>query len=110
MDNIDSGRIRSPFFPNTRSRTRKGPSRIGLPSLSRNDFSRKNEIDLKTENDVNVKINDSIKDFARIKKAVDSSESIDNSKKIELLKSKIKSGSYRINYDTLADKLLSSEY
>ena len=59
--------------------------------------------------DAKVTIPEAIKDFARIKKVVDESPTMDNEKKIEKIKNQIKDGSYKINYDLLAEKILENE-
>ena len=59
--------------------------------------------------DAKVTIPEAIKDFARIKKVVDESPIMDNEKKIEKIKNQIKDGSYKVNYDLLAEKILENE-
>ena len=59
--------------------------------------------------DAKVTIPEAIKDFARIKKVVDESPIIDNQDKIEKIKDQIKRGSYKVNYDLLAEKILENE-
>jgi negative regulator of flagellin synthesis FlgM len=99
------------FFPNTKGqpnvRENRGPD---APQLKRNGPERKTELNDMAKNDVKMNIPDSIKDFSRIKKAVDASPEIDNSDKILRLKSQIEAGSYKIDYDGLAEKLLQGEY
>ena len=72
----------------------------------------KNEKDFKnlTKKDAKVDISSKVKDFSRIKKAVDTAPDIDNSDKIADLKQRIASGSYNIDYDALADKMLQNEF
>ena len=110
MSNIETSRLRTPFFPNTREKGLKRMERLNSPFLKRNSLDKKGEIDSLTKNDVKIDIKDAIKDFARIKKAVDASETIDKSDKIKSLKEQIKNGTYNMNYDKLGDKILSSEY
>jgi negative regulator of flagellin synthesis FlgM len=57
-----------------------------------------------------VEIPNAVKDYARIKKAVDMAPEVDNSEKIARLKEQIKAGSYNVNYEKLADKILESEF
>ena len=59
--------------------------------------------------DAKVTIPEAIKDFARIKKVVDESQEIDNQAKVEKIKDQIKNGSYKINYDLLAEKIMENE-
>ena len=110
MSNIEPNRLRSPFFPNTREKGLKRMDRLNTPFLNRNSFDKKSEIDTLTKDDVKIDIKDAIKDFARIKKAVDSATPVDKSNKIGLLKEQIRNGTYNMNYDQIADKILSSEY
>ena len=46
----------------------------------------------------------------KLKKAVDQAPDVDNTEKIARLKQQIQSGSYSVDFDKLADKILSSEY
>lgn len=107
MSNIDT---RSPFFPKSRT----GQAEIGqanrAKALQRNSYERAQEIQSKTSKDAKVEIPDTIKDFSRIKKAADMAPPIDNSDKIANLKAQIKAGTYKPDYDALADKILSTEY
>ncbi|MBG07568.1 MAG: flagellar biosynthesis anti-sigma factor FlgM [Halobacteriovoraceae bacterium] len=59
--------------------------------------------------DAKVTIPEAIKDFARIKRVVDESPDMDNQIKVEKIKDQIKNGSYKINYDLLAEKMLENE-
>lgn len=106
MNSVDS---RAPFFPRSRP-NETSLSKAQQSALQRNTFERIQEIEDKTSKDAKVNIPEAIKDFARIKKAVDASEPEDNSEKIARLKQQIAQGSYDIDYDELADKILSSEY
>ena len=46
--------------------------------------------------------------ISRIKKAVDTAGDIDHSAKIADLKARIKAGTYQVDYDAVADKMLES--
>lgn len=106
MNSVDS---RTPFFP--KSRNGQSPlSKAQKSALQRNTFERFQEIEDKTSQDAKVNISDAIRDFSRIKKAVDTADTIDNSEKIANLKAQIDQGTYDIDYDALADKILDSEY
>ena len=108
---IDAGATRSPFFPNSRktqSSETDGASEVG--GLKRNSLAKAGEIQTRTSTDARVDIPDSIKDFSRIKKAADSAPPIDNSEKIARLKAQIQNGTYEVDYDGLAEKILTSEY
>mgnify|MGYP001407814726 CR=1 FL=1 len=59
--------------------------------------------------DAKVTIPEAIKDFARIKRVVDESPDMDNQIKVEKIKDQIKNGSYKINYELLAEKMLENE-
>lgn len=78
--------------------------------IRRNSVEKAGEIMDRTSSDAKVNINDGVKEFARIKKAVDASEPVDNSEKIARLKAQIQAGSYEVDYDALADKILTSEF
>jgi negative regulator of flagellin synthesis FlgM len=51
-----------------------------------------------------------VKDFSKIKKAAMSAPEPDNSEKIARLKSQIAAGTYEVDYDGLADKILTEEF
>ncbi len=109
MNNIDVS-TRSSFFP--RSRTEgSSPQRAEAlgKALPRNDAERIKALE-QTKNDARVSIPEGIKDFARIKKAVDATPPIDNTEKVARLKQQIESGTYKIDYEALADKILASEF
>lgn len=104
---------RSPFFPNSKSAKEIYQKRIDKAEtnpLNRNAEERSQEIINKTSSHAKVDIDNKVKDFATIKKAVDNSAEIDNSEKIAKLKAQIQAGTYNVDYDALADKLLESEF
>ena len=106
MNSVDT---RAPFFPNTKTgKTPINPSRS--ISIDRNSPDRAAELQLKTQDHAKVDIGDKIKDFSRIKKSVDAAPEINNSQKIADLKARIQAGTYEIDYDALADKMLETEY
>ena len=79
-------------------------------SLSdRKEFFKKTSSDDNIKDDAKVTISDAIKDFSRIKKAVDEVPAMDNSSKIQGLRDQINAGTYNIDYEALADKILSDE-
>lgn len=112
MNNVDSTQ-RASFFPHSKT---SGPesgksSKINPSIMKRNDYARAKELNEMGQRDAKVNISEAIKDFSRIKKAVDAApEQRDNSEKIAQLKSQIQNGTYKVDYDALADKVLSSEY
>lgn len=108
MSSIDT---RSAFFPRTRSaqtESAKGGGKVD--GVQRNTMERASEISEKTATDAKVNIGDGVKDFARIKKAAMSAPEADNSEKIARLKAQIANGTYEVDYDGLADKILTSEF
>jgi negative regulator of flagellin synthesis FlgM len=109
MSSIDT---RSTFFPKGRgaaqTESTKGGSQVG--GANRNSAERTSEIMDKTSSDAKVNIGDGVKEFARIKKAAMSAPETDNSEKIARLKAQIAAGTYEVDYDGLADKILSSEF
>ncbi len=108
MNNVENSTNKSGFFPNQKPPTKA--DRINRTILPTNDQVRKNKIDEMAKRDAKVDIPDAVKDFSRIKNAVDMAPEIDNSEKIARLKAEIKNGTYNIDYDAVADKLLESEY
>lgn len=111
MSNIESSTARSPFFPNSKeSVTTKRSKALSNIRKNRNTPERMQEIKDMTNLDAKVKINNAVKDFSRIKKAVDAAPEIDNTDKIARLKSQINNGTYKLDYDALADKILTSEF
>lgn len=106
------GLPRPSFFPNSPSAQKARESRRmeRVLEMRTNSKQRAKEIDEATEGHTKVKIPAKVKDFSKIKAAVDMSEPIDNSNKIDDLKSQIKAGTYKIDFDQVADKMLSSEF
>lgn len=111
MSNIDSS-FRTPFFPRKGDSvgSSKTSSTSRLKPLNRNSYERANEISGRTSSDARVGISDAVKDFSRIKKVVDAAPERDNSAKIARLRQQIQSGTYEVDYDALADKILESEF
>lgn len=108
MSSIDT---RSAFFPKSRSaqtESTKGGSQVG--GANRNSAERTSEIVDRTSADAKVNIGDGVKEFARIKKAAINAPEQDNSEKIARLKAQIAAGTYEVDYDGLADKILTSEF
>ena len=104
MSNIES--TRSHFFPKSKStRPTVNESTLKKPSLNQKIGHKQ-----KTDSDAKIVLSDTIKDFNLIKKAADSSLTMDQSEKIGLLQRKIALGEYKIDYDALADKILSQEF
>lgn len=108
MNNIDSTQ-RTGFFPNSKTENTRSSS-VNPSVMKRNDYGRTKEINELTHGDAKVNISDAIKDFSRIKKAVDQAPEIDNSARIAELKAQIQQGTYKIDYDALADRMLRDEY
>jgi len=110
MNSIDSSR--SKFFPKSKVDS-SGARKINHtkhPFVSSNSPQRKSEIENLTSKDAKVSIASAVKDYAQIRKAVDMAPEIDNSSKIASLKQQIQSGTYNIDYDKLADKMLTGEF
>ena len=108
MSSIDT---RSAFFP--QSRSAKAESASGgskVEGTNRNSPERSSEIMDKTSTDAKVNIGDGVKDFSRIKKAAMAAPETDNTEKMARLKAQIQAGTYEIDYDGLADKILTSEF
>jgi negative regulator of flagellin synthesis FlgM len=108
MSNIDT---RTSFFPRGRSPQAESAKSSGqISNINRNSNERAIEITDKTADDAKVSIPDGVKDFSRIKKAAMSAPEPDNSEKIARLKAQIQDGTYNVDYDELANKILSSEF
>tara|TARA_R110002072_G_scaffold288917_1_gene455347 strand:+ start:20939 stop:21280 length:342 start_codon:yes stop_codon:yes gene_type:complete len=111
VSSIEAPNSRSSFFPNSKtSDLQRSKALKKSPYLQRNDSARKTELDQLAKRDAKVDIPDAVKDFGRIKKAVDQAPEVDNSEKIARLKQQINAGQYNVDYEALADKILSSEY
>jgi len=108
MSKVESNPSRSSFFPKSKNAVK--PKRLNPGVLQRNDPSRKKELDIHTGGHAKVEIPNAVRDFAKIKNAVDKAPEVDNTDKIARLKQQIKAGTYQVDYDALADKILSSEY
>lgn len=108
-NNIDT---RAPFFPNSRTAqdARKARSTRAAKFLERNSIEKAQELHAKTSEDAKVSIPESVKDYSRIRSTVEASPETDNTDKIASLKAQIESGTYNVDYDALADKMLASEY
>ena len=107
-NNIDT---RSAFFPRSKSAQLERAqsqqvSEVGVGNAP----DRAAEINGRTSGDAKVTIPEGVKDFSRIKKAANAAPEQDNSAKIADLKARIQAGSYDIDYDGLADKMLQSEF
>ncbi len=105
--NIDT---RSPFFPKSRSSQVDQSRSTGVGGVERNTPDRSGDISSRTSGDAKVSIPEGVKDFSRIKKVADSAPEVDNSEKIARLKAQIQAGTYEVDYDGLADKMLQSEF
>lgn len=106
MSKVDTNSSRSIFLPNNK----KATNSVGGANLPRNSEYRKNELETFSKADSKVDINDAIKDFARIKKVADAAPEVDKSDKIAALKAQIAAGTYRVDVDALADKILEQEF
>ena len=107
MNNIENNTNKPSIFKNQKNNMKANQLRKSL--LQTNDGARKRKLDQIAKNDAKIDIPEAVKDFSRIKKAVDLAPEIDNTEKIARLKEQINSGSYKVNYEALADKLLESE-
>ena len=107
MSTIDSSTTRSLFLP---GKSAKETGRTGNVQLKRNSDARKNELEAFSGTDSKVDIPDAIKDFSRIKKVADAAPEIDNTAKIARLKAEINGGTYKVDPDVLADKILEQEF
>ncbi|PIP92732.1 MAG: flagellar biosynthesis anti-sigma factor FlgM [Bdellovibrio sp. CG12_big_fil_rev_8_21_14_0_65_39_13] len=110
MSSIDPSLNRSSFFPNSRPKSKSSSTRAIETSIQRNPAERADMLQKSTAKDAKVDINLATKDFARIRKAVDAAPERDNSAKINQLKEQINAGTYNVDYDALADKIISEGF
>lgn len=106
MSSIDT---RAPFFPNSQASEAR-LKRAHESLMKRNSSQRADELKEQSAQHANVQIPEAIKDFSKMKRAVDMSEPMDNSAKVADLKQRIAAGTYNIDYEGLADKMLQSEF
>ncbi len=107
MSSIDT---RPSFFPRSRSAQAEKANGGRPVEGAGNSPDRASELTAKTAGDARVNIPEGVKDFSRIKKAAMSAPEADNSEKIARLKAQIEAGTYEVDYDGLADKILTSEF
>ncbi|HXH73715.1 MAG TPA: flagellar biosynthesis anti-sigma factor FlgM [Bacteriovoracaceae bacterium] len=109
MSTIDT---RSNFFPRTGGTKTDATKDSGKVDGTKrgNSAERATEINDRTSTDAKVSIPEGVRDFAKIKKAAMSAPDVDNSEKIARLRSQIQAGTYEVDYDGLADKILTSEF
>lgn len=108
MSSIDT---RSPFFPRGRDvKSESTQNKTRVTEVQRNSMERASELSEKTSGDAKVSIPEGVKEFSKIKKAAMSAPEVDNSEKIARLKAQIAAGTYEVDYDALADKILNSEF
>jgi len=108
MNNIEGNNLTT-FFPANKNENLIEKTRhTTLPAT--NNQERQQELDALAKKDAKVRIPDAIRDFSKIKKAVDQAPPINQQEKIADLRRKIAAGEYKIDYDALADKILTSEY
>ncbi len=109
MNNINN--TRTGFFPNSKTQAKSGKSgALQKTNLTSNTYEKQKFLDNYTKRDAKVDIPEQIRDFSQIKKAVDMAPERDNTDKIAMLKKQIAEGSYKPNYDAVADKLLGEEF
>lgn len=107
---IEKNTEKSGFFPGKTERPSARPAKISTTidkELPRKSNSSQPQPESK---DAKVEIPDAIKDFSKIRKAVDGAPTINNASKIADLKARINEGSYSVDYDVLAEKILTSEF
>ncbi len=101
---------RSSFFPNARTSAERSQEVAKQSPIKRNSMAEKAYLESHTAKDARVSIPDAVKDFSQIKKAVDAAPAIDNSAKIAALKAQIQGGTYKMDYEKMADKILGEEF
>jgi len=106
MSNVNNN-SRSSFFPNSKTARAKQAAKKQYQKFSRLK-AKDNRVPMNQESS-SVEIPEVIKDFSRIKDLATNAPEIDNNEKIEILKNKIESGAYQIDYDKLAEQMLLQE-
>jgi negative regulator of flagellin synthesis FlgM len=111
----DVSKARPNFFPNSASaKEAKRKAIENMEALNNSSQARgaegRGEEGGRVNNDARVEIPESVRDFSQIKNAVEKSQMPDRSQKIADLKNKINAGTYEIDYDAVATKMLESEY
>ena len=101
---------RSPFFPKGRTAQTEKAQSGQVGGIDRNSPDRASELVGKTSQDAKVSIPEGVRDFSRIQKAANAAPEVDNSEKIARLKAQIQAGTYQMDYDAVADKMLQSEF
>lgn len=107
---------RPSFFPQSSSantqatKTKNANFPNDITSGKVNTSARTEELNALSGDHVKVDIPESIKDYAHIKRAVDNAPNVDNSAKIAALKQRIQSGTYTIDENAVAEKMLESEF
>lgn len=105
---------RPPFFPHSSSSQSAKAKNVAfssdLANSKTNSAERTEELNTLSEDHVRVDIPESIKDFSAIKKAVDNAPAVDNSAKVAALRQQIQDGTYNIDYDAVAGKMIDSEF
>ena len=110
MNSVDT---RPPFFPNSRTAKRDGAKAASLKQtkfLKQNSPERAKQLSAQTREDARVAIPNGVRDFSKIKSAVDAAPPMDNSAKIASLRQQISAGTYNMDYDAMADKILAEEF
>ena len=114
MNNIESN-SRPSFFPNSRqgqeaqAKKTEQKQKLMQSALRRNNAERIKELEKSTQ-DAKVDISNSIRDFSRIKKTVDTAPEMNNADKVQQLKEQVQNGTYTVDPEQLADKLLEKEF
>lgn len=102
---------RSAFFPNSKTAKADELSKQKrLEELAKKRQMRSQELKNNTAEDASVQISDGVKDFSKIKAAADAAPERDNSAKIARLKAQIQNGTYNIDYDQVADRIMAEEF
>ncbi len=107
MSSIDT---RPSFFPRSKTAQAESAKSRQVDSGERSNADRASALTEKTAGDARVNIPEGVKDFSRIKKAAMSAPDVDNTEKIARLRAQIQDGTYEVDYDGLADKILTSEF
>ena len=108
MSNVNND-SRPSFFPN--SKTAQARQAKKLAQMKRQQAQAyQNRTPVRSSKSIDVNISEGLKDFARIKELANNAPEIDKSEKIAMLREQINNGTYGVDYDGLANKLLLQEF
>jgi len=98
---------RRSFFPNSKTARAKETAKKQYERLAETQSEQNKPMSARVSS--SVQIPEGLKDFSRIKELASHAPEMDNSAKIQMLQEQLNDGTYKINYDKLAEQLLLQE-